>query len=99
MPLDLATSTLLQQLAAAGAPPMHLLDPVTARQAGAMMAQMIGPGPEMTQVQEPSLISADGGQFRMRVLCPDDQPRAVIVYFHGGGWVVGDIDATDTLGR
>jgi acetyl esterase len=33
------------------------------------------------------------------VLRPEGDPQAVIVYLHGGGWVLGDIDGFDTLGR
>ena len=39
-------------------------------------------------------IPGPGGALAVRVLRPalDEQPRPTIVYFHGGGWVVGDID-------
>ncbi len=35
----------------------------------------------------------------LRVLVPTDQPRGVIVYYHGGGWVIGSLDDYDKLGR
>jgi acetyl esterase len=41
----------------------------------------------------------DGGTFQVRVHVPTSQPSAVIVYFHGGGWVLEDIAGYETLGR
>ena len=35
----------------------------------------------------------------MRVLVPPQGARGVIVYLHGGGWVIGTIDEYDTLAR
>ena len=35
----------------------------------------------------------------MRVLVPPQGARGVIVYFHGGGWVIGAIDEFDTMAR
>ena len=39
------------------------------------------------------------GSSPVRVLTPPGQPRGVIVYYHGGGWVLGTIDEYDLLGR
>ncbi|MDP9844210.1 alpha/beta hydrolase [Streptosporangium lutulentum] len=38
---------------------------------------------------------------RVRIYRPQDgdHPLPVIVYFHGGGWVFGDVDRNDALGR
>jgi acetyl esterase len=30
---------------------------------------------------------------------PSDDPKGVIVYFHGGGWVIGSMEQSDPLGR
>jgi acetyl esterase len=98
MALDQATTGLLQQLAAQGDRPLHEKEPAEARQMGALLAQLAGPGPEMASVWEETLKGSDGGSFLVRVLAPAS-PRGVIVYFHGGGWVTGHIDEFDTLGR
>ena len=46
------------------------------------------PASEVDQV-----IETAAGPIDVRVLRPDgDGPRATVVYFHGGGWVIGDID-------
>jgi acetyl esterase/lipase len=35
----------------------------------------------------------------VRVLTPVARPRGVIVYYHGGGWVIGGLADFDKLGR
>lgn len=43
---------------------------------------------------------ATSGVVPLRVYRPTgDRPLPVIVYFHGGGWVMGDLDTHDTLCR
>ena len=36
----------------------------------------------------------DGGDILVRVLTPSENPRGVLVYYHGGGWVIGDVPST-----
>ncbi|WP_066897143.1 alpha/beta hydrolase [Mycolicibacterium houstonense] len=100
MPLDPVTQALLAQLAETRDPPMHEGTPAMARMAGPIFAGLSGRGPEVAAVHNHKLEGGDGGKFRVRVLVPDGEPRSVIVYFHGGGWVIGDIDLQyDHLGR
>ncbi|WP_158973842.1 alpha/beta hydrolase, partial [Pseudomonas sp. BAV 4579] len=34
-----------------------------------------------------------------RPYAEDDRPRPLVVYLHGGGWVIGDLDSHDSLCR
>jgi acetyl esterase len=98
MALDEATAALLHQFAASGNRPVTELTPAQAREQSAAMRAQRPPGPEMTRVRD-ARVQAAGGAFPVRVLIPGDQPRAVIVYYHGGGWVLGSIEDSDALGR
>ena len=98
MALDLATRTFLEQMAAAGGKPLHESTPEEARALGAGLAALAGPGPGMARVEEHSVPVA-GGSVPVRLLVPLEPPHGVIVYYHGGGWVLGTIDEYDTLGR
>jgi acetyl esterase len=42
-------------------------------------------------------IPGPGGDLPIRIYVPTDEPgpRPVLVYFHGGGWVIGDLDTHD----
>ena len=44
-------------------------------------------------------LSTDGGPIPVRVYRPDDDFRdlPVVVHFHGGGWVLGDLESGDWL--
>lgn len=99
MALEPTSAQFVEELAAAGEPPLHELTPAIARMGDMVAAGLTGRGPEVGSVRNLKLDGKDG-QFRVRVLTPADEPRAVIVYFHGGGWVLGDIDLQyDYVGR
>jgi acetyl esterase len=99
MALDEATSNLLAEMAASGMKPLHEMTPAEARGLGSMLCEMYGPGPEMARVSEESIPTPDGASITARILVPSESPTAVIVYLHGGGWVIGALDEFDTLGR
>ena len=86
-------------MATSGAKPLHEMSVEEARGLGALLNQLYGPGPEMAEVKDMTIPTPDGAELRTRVLRPHDDPRSVIVYFHGGGWVIGALEEFDTLGR
>jgi acetyl esterase len=98
MALDQATTALLEQLAASGARPLHELSPAEARGVMAALRAEQEPGPDMASVRD-TRVRASGGFVPVRVLVPVDRPRGVIVYYHGGGWVIGGLADFDKLGR
>ncbi|TYL44881.1 alpha/beta hydrolase [Nocardioides sp. BGMRC 2183] len=98
MALDDATTAFLTQMAEAGAPPLHESSPQEARLVTAGLKDMYGPGPEMAKAQS-YRVDVEGGQIDVQVLVPTEEPVGVMVYFHGGGWVIGQIDEFETLGR
>jgi acetyl esterase len=45
-------------------------------------------------------IPGEGGDIELRIYVPPgERPLPVLVYFHGGGWVTGDLDVNDTFCR
>ncbi|MGF1595839.1 MAG: alpha/beta hydrolase [Acidimicrobiales bacterium] len=98
MTLDVATATLLEQMAEAGGKPLHECTPEEARAFGEAVAAMAGPAPAMARADD-HRIPVEGGEIAVRVLVPPQGARGVIVYLHGGGWVIGTIDEYDTLAR
>jgi acetyl esterase len=86
-----------------GVPPTHTLSPDDARRFYRERRAVAQPEPgEVAEVRE---LSAPGphGAIPLRLYRPlgsqaaDVQP--VLVYYHGGGWVIGDLDTHDTLCR
>ena len=98
MALDRATVKFLEQLGEAGGKPLNECTPQEVRALGPVWAEFNGPAPEMERVEEHTVPTPDG-QVPIRVLVPTPQPLGVVVYYHGGGWVAGSIDESDTMAR
>jgi acetyl esterase len=99
MALDEATSALVAEMAKSGLPPIHEMDPEQARSMGGRLMALYGDAPEVLEVEDVTIDAYDGGQLGARVLVPHDEPLGVLVYYHGGGWVIGALDEFDHLGR
>lgn len=99
MPLDPAAQALLEQLAEADMPPVTEMSPPEAREAFAAFADLAGPGEEVGAVEDRT-IPGPAGEIPVRIYTPiSPGPHPVLVYFHGGGWVLGDIEALDPACR
>jgi acetyl esterase len=99
MPLDSQAQAFLEQLAAAGAPPLHELSVAEARQVIVTLFGTQG-DPEPVGAVEERTIPGAGGEMPARIYSPyGTGPFPVLVYFHGGGWVIGDLEAYDATCR
>jgi acetyl esterase len=107
MPLNHETATALDPQAKAvidlvinsGRPPYHLLSPKEARQMFRdTRPASTPPAPEIGVVRD---LSADG--IPVRLYRPKGVPASTalpaLVFFHGGGWVIGDLETHDVLCR
>ncbi|MGI9332285.1 MAG: alpha/beta hydrolase, partial [Gammaproteobacteria bacterium] len=57
------------------------------------------PTPEVARVEN-RRIPGPAGDLPVRIYWPDaTQALPVLVYFHGGGWVIGDLDSHDAIAR
>jgi len=75
----------------AGMPPdFRKLGAVAAKQASREAGARMGEGPEVAHVEDIA-IPGPAGPIRARVYKPMEAAKGVIVYLHGGGWVVGDL--------
>jgi acetyl esterase len=82
---------------AAGVRPIHELSVAEARESDAL-APLSEPDP-VREVAEHSLPGPDG-DIRARFYLPgEDRPLPVLVYFSGGGWVLGSLDTVDKICR
>jgi acetyl esterase len=98
MALDPQARVVLDQMAQAGKP-INELSVEDARQTSTAMAEMQGPPESVAGVEDRTLPGPDGG-IPVRIYMPFGKgPFPVLMYFHGGGWVVGDIESSDGLCR
>lgn len=93
MPLDPQARTVLEALAQLGTPPLGTVSAVEARIAQA--ARPLPPGAPVAKVEN-RLIPGTAGDIPLRIYTPEGNPPfPVLVWFHGGGWVLGSLDASD----
>ena len=92
-------SILLQMVEALGVPPIESLSVDDARALWRASAAMRPPPPEVGEVADGTL-PGPAGDLAYRLYRPDSAgPHPMMVYFHGGGWVLGDLDTDDALCR
>src|SRR5262249_17204630 len=91
----------LDTLAQVGLPPMETLSAADARALMTAMAATRPPSPQVGEVTDGVMTTPDGDlPYRLyRPAVPADGPHPVVVYFHGGGWVLGDLASDDPLCR
>jgi acetyl esterase len=97
MPLDPQARALLDQMAAM--PPIHSQSVAEARQTVTALAQMTGE-PEPVARVENRTIPGPLGDIPVRIYAPEGRgPLPVLVFFHGGGWVICNLETHDGLCR
>jgi cation diffusion facilitator CzcD-associated flavoprotein CzcO/acetyl esterase/lipase len=92
-------AVMLDLMASLGLPPMESLSIGDAR--ALMVATMAErpPGPDVGEIIEGELPSPAGTlPYRLYRPAPPG-PHPIVVYFHGGGWVLGSLDSDDPLCR
>jgi len=101
MTLDPQLAEILEIAAKAGRPPLDALPVADARREYKKRADTFGLAPaEMFAVVERSIAGPAGPvpvRLYVPVGCPDPSP--FLVFFHGGGWTVGDRDTHDRACR
>jgi acetyl esterase/lipase len=98
--LEPATKNLLDDIIATGAPPINTLSPDAAREALAE-AQRIPLTLAPTTVEDSTFPVGPTGQVKIRIVRPAEAEGTlpVVMYFHGGGWMLGDAETHDRLVR
>jgi len=98
MHLDLATTSMLAGMALNETPDLNTLPPEDARLVFSEINRSMPPGPQNV-VSNDLEIPVDGASITARVLTPSSNAKRLMIYFHGGGWVIGNIDDYDAVGR
>lgn len=101
MPLDPQAAAFLEQLARQRAHPIETLPVDLTRRAALLGAGISVDPPELALVEDRKILRNDGTELLIRITVPKDEsgPRAVCLYFHGGGWVLNSVETHDDLVR
>jgi acetyl esterase len=99
-PLDEGFAPILAMLADPNARPMSSLTPTEARESFLLLNGLAGPPVDGVHTEDRT-IAGPGGDLPIRIVMPDgdDAPTGVLVWFHGGGWVIGDLSTADDTTR
>jgi acetyl esterase len=92
MPLDPLVRSLLDLAAAQNTAPLTSMTPAQAREMFEKLRLPL-PGDPVAKVED-RRIPGPGGEIPLRIYQPENA-RGVLVYFHGGGWVIGSLDSHD----
>ncbi len=101
--LDRDATRVLELIRASGRPPLETLSPAEARVAYAASRAILQPDPAPVASVQELECPGPAGAIRLRAYRGEGTaPEAVLpalVFFHGGGWVIGDLDSHDGLCR
>ena len=101
MPLDPQAQDFLRRLAAANLPSFQGHTVAQLRAQMDMSTHFLGELPRVAHVEDRG-IPGPGGTLRVRIITPQAAGNGllpVLVYFHGGGWVLGDIESHEGICR
>ncbi len=97
MALHPQVRAMLDQIEESGLPQLYELPPEGARAQAKLMTELVGAGPQVARLDEFS-IPTSAGEVAARRYVPED-PAGVVLWIHGGGWVICDLDTHDAMCR
>jgi acetyl esterase len=101
--LDPQAKRVCEMIVASGRPPIETLTPSEARAVYLASRAALQPDPE--EVAEVRELAAAGpaGRIPLRLYrgkgSDTARPQPALIYFHGGGWVIGDLESHDQICR
>src|SRR5262245_19473296 len=99
MPLDPQAKQIIDATAALGLPPTEEMTPDQARQGMLARTAALGPVESVHRIDD-HRVPVTGGEIPVRCYTPGGRgPFPALVFFHGGGWVIGDIATHDGICR
>jgi acetyl esterase len=95
MPLHPQAKAFIENLLEQNPPGWEELGVSEAREVFESFAPMLGAAPVLSRVEDHVL----PGGVRVRLYCDQTGPMPVVMFFHGGGWVLGNVETHDAMCR
>ncbi len=94
MPLHPKVEKMLANLARLELPPISETPVAEARKLMVETSQLLGPLEPVANVED-RILPGPAGDLPIRIYHPGGEQCPVVMYFHGGGWVIGSIESHD----
>jgi acetyl esterase len=95
-----AMAGLLDRIRRAGRPPFHTMAPPAARAAYEAAAEVLEPPrAALARVEDVRVPAADRTPLHARLYAPSHERLPLLLYLHGGGFVIGSLETHDSLCR
>ena len=99
MPLDPQAQVVLDQMAALGLGALGTLSAEETRRQLQEGGRAMAPGEPVKHVEDRT-VPGPAGDIPVRIYTPEgDTPLPLLVWYHGGGWVLGNLDGSDATCR
>ncbi len=89
---------ILASSVASARPNAHLLPVQEARRNYEADLAAVGPGPDVAEIRD-HRVPVEGGEITVRAFRPATGTLPAVVYFHGGGWLLGSLDTHQAVCR
>jgi acetyl esterase len=99
VPLDPQLQAMRDQRERDNVPPLYAMSLTEARAADLASIRASGGEPEPVHEVANLTIPGPGGELPLRLYRPASGPLPALLYFFGGGWVLGTIDTADGVSR
>src|SRR5262249_20825637 len=99
--LDATTEAFIKSLAAQGGPPLYTLSPPDARAVLTGIQSSVSVTKLPAAIEDRTISGGPTGEVSLRLIRPRGVSGAlpVVLYCHGGGWILGDKETHDRLVR
>ncbi|KYH25455.1 acetyl esterase [Halalkalicoccus paucihalophilus] len=94
--IDPQAEALLETVETMGRPPTYALSPESARE---QLAELFASEGEPVDRVEDFSISGPAESIPVRLYAPTGEDHPLLVFYHGGGWVIGDVGTYDPVCR
>lgn len=92
--------SVLDRIQRAGVPPLYRLPVTEARAAYTLRAEVLElPRARLERVEELRVPTPDGASLPARLYAPSRERLPVLLYLHGGGFTIGNLETHDSLCR
>lgn len=95
-----ATRSVLQRIHRAGRPPLYTLAVEEARLAYEIGAEIMDlPRAPLARIEDLQVPARDGASLRARLYADSHERLPILLYLHGGGFTIGNLETHDSLCR